>query len=175
VLLFFFKWAPRHEGVSGEWRYSSTHSLTSALDGGEWSASRSGRFTQGKSPRYPLDRRLGGPQSRSGHGMVKRKIPSPRQESSPRTPIVQLEAQRYTDWAITGVWYCKEKLLICNWDHNILHLFKRWVSTDKSPLIHRWTVTQPQKEESAGSGFVQWQHKLCGGQQRVYTLVATKL
>jgi hypothetical protein len=28
----------------GEWRYSST-SLTSALDGGEWSASRPGRFT----------------------------------------------------------------------------------------------------------------------------------
>jgi hypothetical protein len=28
----------------GEWRYSSTHSLTSALDGGEWSASRPGRF-----------------------------------------------------------------------------------------------------------------------------------
>jgi hypothetical protein len=25
--------------------YSSTHSLTSALDGGEWSASRTGRFT----------------------------------------------------------------------------------------------------------------------------------
>jgi hypothetical protein len=25
--------------------YSSTHSLTSALDGGEWSASRLGRFT----------------------------------------------------------------------------------------------------------------------------------
>jgi hypothetical protein len=29
----------------GEWRYSSTHSLTSALDGGEWSASCPGRFT----------------------------------------------------------------------------------------------------------------------------------
>jgi hypothetical protein len=27
------------------WRYSSPHSLTSALDGGEWSASRPGRFT----------------------------------------------------------------------------------------------------------------------------------
>jgi hypothetical protein len=25
-------------------------------------------FPQGKSPRYPLDRRLGEPQSRSGHG-----------------------------------------------------------------------------------------------------------
>jgi hypothetical protein len=29
----------------GEWRYSSTHSLSSALDGGEWSASHPGRFT----------------------------------------------------------------------------------------------------------------------------------
>jgi len=29
----------------GEWRYSSTHSLSSALDGGGRSASRSGRFT----------------------------------------------------------------------------------------------------------------------------------
>jgi hypothetical protein len=28
----------------GEWRYSSTHSLTSARDGSEWSASRSGRW-----------------------------------------------------------------------------------------------------------------------------------
>jgi hypothetical protein len=40
-----FKQAPHHEGVLGEWRYSSTHSLTSALDGGEWSASRPGCFT----------------------------------------------------------------------------------------------------------------------------------
>jgi hypothetical protein len=29
-----FNWAPRHEGVLGKWRYSSTHSLISALDGG---------------------------------------------------------------------------------------------------------------------------------------------
>jgi hypothetical protein len=29
----------------GEWRYSFTLSLTSALDGGEWSASCPGRFT----------------------------------------------------------------------------------------------------------------------------------
>jgi hypothetical protein len=51
------------------WRYSSTHSLTSALDGGEWSASRPGRFTpQGKSSWYPLDRKLGGSQTPSGRG-----------------------------------------------------------------------------------------------------------
>jgi hypothetical protein len=66
----------------GDWRYSSTHSLTSALDGGEWSASRPGRFTlQGKSPWYPLDRRLGGPQSRSGGGgEEKNSQPPPRIE-----------------------------------------------------------------------------------------------
>jgi hypothetical protein len=49
--------------------YSSTHSLTSALDGGEWSASRPGRFTpRERAPGYPLDRRLSVPQSHSGRG-----------------------------------------------------------------------------------------------------------
>jgi hypothetical protein len=36
--------------------------------------------------------------------VVKRKIPSPRLESNPRTPIVQPVAQRcYTDWATTAL------------------------------------------------------------------------
>jgi hypothetical protein len=38
------------------------HSLfISALDAGEWSASRPVRFTTGEKPPTPLDRRLGGP------------------------------------------------------------------------------------------------------------------
>jgi len=37
-----FNWAARRGGVLGEWRHSSTHSLTSAP---EWSASRPSRFT----------------------------------------------------------------------------------------------------------------------------------
>jgi len=41
--------------------------LTLALDGGEWSASRPGICSLGESPWYPLDRRLGEPQSRSGY------------------------------------------------------------------------------------------------------------
>jgi hypothetical protein len=58
----------RHAGAKGEMRYSFYSFLTSALDGGEWSASRLGRaLPPGKNPRYPLDRRLGEPQSRSGH------------------------------------------------------------------------------------------------------------
>jgi len=53
--------------------------LTSELDGGEWSASRSrSLYLQGKSPRYLLDRRLGGPQGQSGYdGEEKNSQPLP--------------------------------------------------------------------------------------------------
>ena len=49
-----------------EWRYSSTVSLTSALDIGWWLTPRPERFTPGKETRYPLYRRLGGPNGQSG-------------------------------------------------------------------------------------------------------------
>jgi hypothetical protein len=55
-----------------------------------------------KIPWYPLDRRLGGLQSRSGRG-GEEKNSQPRRESNPRTPIVQPVAQRYTGWAITAL------------------------------------------------------------------------
>jgi len=65
-LFLCFNWAPRHEGEVGSGGIAP-RILTSALDGGEWSASLPSRFyPQGKSPWYPLDRRLGGLQSRSG-------------------------------------------------------------------------------------------------------------
>jgi hypothetical protein len=71
-LCFFYNWA----GV----KHSSTHSLTSALDGGEWSAS-----PQGKSLWYPgswVDPRA------FLDAVVKRKIPGLGRESNSRTPIV---------------------------------------------------------------------------------------
>jgi hypothetical protein len=50
-------------------------------------------YLQGKSPRYPSDRRLGGPQSRSGRGGEEK-------TSYPLTglelPVIQPVAQRYT-------------------------------------------------------------------------------
>ena len=67
-------------------------SLTSALDGGGWSTPRNGRFNPGKETRYPLHRRLGGPQGRFGRV---RKM-----EFDPRT--VQPVASHYTDCAIPG-------------------------------------------------------------------------
>jgi hypothetical protein len=50
-------------------------------------------YPRGKSSWYPLDRRLGGPQSRSGRGgEEKNSQPLPGLES----PIIQPVAQRYT-------------------------------------------------------------------------------
>ena len=54
-----------HKSPEGVQKYSSTLFLTSALDGGGWLAPRSDRFNPGKKTRYPLYRRLCGPQGRS--------------------------------------------------------------------------------------------------------------
>jgi hypothetical protein len=76
----------KHHARKTEWRYSSTHSLTSALDGGEWSASRPSRFTPREG--VPATRWIGGwLGSRASLDMVsKRKIPSPRRESNSDHP-----------------------------------------------------------------------------------------
>jgi hypothetical protein len=89
----------------GEWRYSSTHSLTSALDGGEWSASHPDHFTSRE--RAPGTHWIGGwVGTRAILDMVvKRKIPSPRKKLNPTTPIVQPIAQCYTDLAITTLYF----------------------------------------------------------------------
>jgi hypothetical protein len=52
-------------------------------------------YSQGKSPRYPLDMRLGGLESRSWHGGLK-KNSQPPPKIKPQNPV----AKRYTDWAI---------------------------------------------------------------------------
>ena len=68
-------------------RYSSTLFLTSGLEGGEGSASRTGRNLPPGKTRYPLYRRLGGPQGRSEQV----------RGFEPRT--VQLVGSHYTDYA----------------------------------------------------------------------------
>jgi hypothetical protein len=61
--------------------------LNSALDEGEWSASRPSRFTPKETaPQYSLERRLGGPQSQSGRGGGKK---NPSSASGNWTPVVQ--------------------------------------------------------------------------------------
>jgi hypothetical protein len=62
--------------------------LTSALDGGEWSASRPGRYTpeERAPPLYPLARRLGGSQSGSGRCEEKKNLPLLGIEHLPSSP-----------------------------------------------------------------------------------------
>jgi hypothetical protein len=73
--------------------YSFTLSLTSALDGVGGQRHAPAALPPWKT-RYPLYRRLGGPQDRSGR--VQKISPPPRFD--PRT--VQPVESRYTDWAI---------------------------------------------------------------------------
>jgi hypothetical protein len=103
--------------------YSSTHSLTSILYGGEWSASRPGRFTPRKEPQYPLDRRLGGLYSRSGRGGEEKNS-----QTLPglEPPIIQPVVQRYITelsrllYTHTWIRFChmfillKEIINLCN-------------------------------------------------------------
>jgi hypothetical protein len=78
-----------------ERRYSSYSFSTSALDGGEWSASRPRALARGKDPRCPLYRRLGGPQSRSGHRGYRK---DPFASSRDRTLVVRSVARHWLNY-----------------------------------------------------------------------------
>jgi hypothetical protein len=100
--------------VLGEWRQISTHSLTSALDGGEWSASHPGRFNpRGKCPWYPLNRRLGGPQRRSRRGYEeKNSQPLPGLEPRPYSPLPRNIPLSYPFTLAVLCWYNESELLL---------------------------------------------------------------
>jgi hypothetical protein len=70
----------------------------SALEGGEESAPRPGRFLPPGKTRYQLYRRLGGLQGRSGQ--VRKIFPPPGLESRTVQPV----ASRYADWVARPTW-----------------------------------------------------------------------
>jgi hypothetical protein len=90
-----------------ELRYSSTIFGRSAR--WRWVVSFSPRplYCQGKSPRYPLDRRLGGPQSRSERNGEEKEVAS----AGIRIPVVYPVARRYTDWAVPPAVFAVLELL----------------------------------------------------------------
>ena len=66
--------------------------MTTTLEGGEVSALRPGRSLPSGKSRYPLYRRLGGPQGRSGQ--VQKISPPPKFDPRTAQPV----ASHYTDW-----------------------------------------------------------------------------
>jgi hypothetical protein len=89
--------ATRHGGAWDERRYSSYSFLTSALDGGEWSASRPGRaIPPGKGPPIPIVQEA---------GWALEPVWTQRQEEKSsasvrdRTSVVQSVVRHYTIWA----------------------------------------------------------------------------
>jgi hypothetical protein len=92
-LVLCFNWAPRHEGLLGGSGGIAPCTLWPRHWMGIGSFTPRPLYPQGKSPWYPLDKRLGGPQSRSGRGgEEKNSHPLPGLEPL----IIQPVAQRYT-------------------------------------------------------------------------------
>ena len=113
--------------------------MTTTLEGGEGSESRPGRFIPPGTTRYPLYRRLGGPQGRSGQ--VRKILPQP--GFDPRT--VQPVAIRYTDYAtrppVTTVLYKNFRAVGNSW---CLLLFSSRGRLARSAIVHRqakWCLT----------------------------------
>jgi hypothetical protein len=88
------------------------HSLTSALDGDKWSA-----LPPGIEPRYPLDRRQGVPQSRSGRGVEeKNSKPPPGIEPRPSYRPARSQSQLYKTYFV--VVFMDASLDLSLWEEN---------------------------------------------------------
>jgi hypothetical protein len=114
------------------------HFLTWALTSWRWVVSFTSRplYHRRKSPRYPLDRMLGGPQSRSGR---RGENFWPYRDSNSDPLVVQLVASRYTDYAGSKK---------CTWN------WTRWPSL-KLPLrgsIRSWEADNSMHAPDIGCG-----------------------
>jgi hypothetical protein len=81
-----------------ERRYSFYSFTTSALDGGEWSASRPGRaLPPGKGPPVPIVQEAGWAPEPFWTQRLEKKILCPCRGSNPDRPVVQPVVRHYTD------------------------------------------------------------------------------
>jgi hypothetical protein len=85
----------------GEWLYRSTFSLPRHWLEVSGQLQARPLYPRGKRPRYPLDRRLGGPQSQSGP-RGEEKILDSTGTRTPTPSVVQPVASRYTNYAISA-------------------------------------------------------------------------
>jgi hypothetical protein len=128
-----------HEDPDGKQRHCSTLSLTLELDGSGWSIPRPCLFTPGKETRYPLDKRLCGPQSslhRCGKSSSHRDsisgLPSPQQV----TILTEIS------WLTAGSVFMKWQFFVTDQDscssRQVTHTFCQNVSTTKLLILIFW-------------------------------------
>jgi hypothetical protein len=125
----------------GERRYSSYSFSTSALDRGEWSASRPGRaFTPGE--RTPGNHWTGGWVGlRAGlNTEAKGKILCPQRESNPDRPVVQPVVRHYTAWANPAPIILKYLTIkLSKWSHTFQYTWPNRYAVD-SPYVFKGRV-----------------------------------
>ena len=115
--------------------------MTTALEGGERSASRPGRSLSPGKTRYPLYRRLGGPQGRSGQVW---KI-SPPPGFDPQT--IQPVASHYTDSTTRPTFnYRVSKNSLCSCAKMVLHYARSGLAT--CIICLRWHTRLPYLQRS---------------------------
>jgi hypothetical protein len=147
------------QAIKAQRRTSSTLSSTSALDEGGWLTPRLGRTLPPGKTRYPLYRRLGGPQGRSGQ--VRKISPPPGLDLRVSQPVIS----RYTDWAIPvtriyGVCVC---VCVCIYscvytgcprrnvpDFGRVFLMLKYTDITQNTYIQSWTVTEIIAREKCG-------------------------
>jgi len=89
--------------------------MTAALEGGEWSAARPGRTLPPGKTRYPLYRRLGGPQGRSGR--AENLVPT-----GIRSRTIQPVVSRYTNWATRPTIYIYDSCTVSPSSNKLLDI-----------------------------------------------------
>ena len=108
--------------------------MTVALEGGEWSAPRPGRTLPPGKTRYPLYRRLCGPQGRSGR--AENLVPT-----AIRSRTVQPVVIRYTDWATRRFRIIMNMKLpmnnACVWQRKRKHCCKLDIQVIQKPTVSK--------------------------------------
>jgi hypothetical protein len=100
--LFIYLCCTRHAGAWGERRYSSYSFLTSALDGGERSKSRSGRaLLPGKGPPVPIVQEAGWAPEPVWTQRLEEKSSA---SVGDRNPVVMSVISHCTDWATAAIY-----------------------------------------------------------------------
>jgi hypothetical protein len=134
-----------HHAIKAYWRCRSTHSFPSALDGGDWSASRPGRST--RMERAPGTHQIGSwmGSTASLDAMVRRKFPAP---TGTRTPDHPARSPALYHWANPAPKIVQHHAVKTYWRSGgialrILNLDTRWrwvVSFTSRPLYPRYPV-----------------------------------